>query len=351
MGLGHAEIFASVQEEILSGRRRPGEQLPTDQELAESFSASRATVQRAMSELARSGLVRRAPRWGTRVADPSRHIIGQIAVVTPVPMIGSRGGEWLSGISERAREAGYCAAVQDCQGSANRAAQIAKTLIRDGVSGVIWAPIGVDEDAEIIRLFNQAGVPVICWGRLDVEGTNVSYMTSDNRHAGELLARHLISKGHQRIATIAACHTQEAMDQRLGILAVYAESGFPVDPSFVIEVRDLEEIQWVVDALLKRPDAPTVIHAVNDLLAAEVMAAIDQLGKRVPDDCAVVGVGDEMMSKALLSPLTTCRLKTPRVGRLITSLLLNIISGKLDGTQKINLEYELIVRRSCGMSK
>ncbi|QIE54702.1 UTRA domain-containing protein [Pikeienuella piscinae] len=52
----------------------PGALIPAETELAEEFGCARATVGRALRELAASGLVERRRRAGTRVAEqPSRH--------------------------------------------------------------------------------------------------------------------------------------------------------------------------------------------------------------------------------------------------------------------------------------
>lgn len=60
-------IFVALRDDILSGRRADGSNLPTEYELADIHGVSRITARRALNELAGAGLVSRRPRQGTRV--------------------------------------------------------------------------------------------------------------------------------------------------------------------------------------------------------------------------------------------------------------------------------------------
>lgn len=55
---------------ILSGKLRPGERIPSENELSTSFSLSRMTVRKAISELVRRGVLRSEKGKGTFVVNP-----------------------------------------------------------------------------------------------------------------------------------------------------------------------------------------------------------------------------------------------------------------------------------------
>ena len=63
------EIAAAIR----SGEWRPGDRVPTEQELAARYGCARATVSKALGELAASGLVERRRKAGTFVAHPPVH--------------------------------------------------------------------------------------------------------------------------------------------------------------------------------------------------------------------------------------------------------------------------------------
>jgi GntR family histidine utilization transcriptional repressor len=66
--VSYKQVKNHVLEGIRSGQWRPGELIPKEQELADSFGCARMTVHRALRELAEAGLVERRRRSGTRVA-------------------------------------------------------------------------------------------------------------------------------------------------------------------------------------------------------------------------------------------------------------------------------------------
>lgn len=69
----HRRIYSDLEDRILSGALAPGRRLPFEHELMQDYGCSRATVSKALSELAARGLVVRRRRAGTFVAQPKAH--------------------------------------------------------------------------------------------------------------------------------------------------------------------------------------------------------------------------------------------------------------------------------------
>ena len=65
----HERLRKHLLRELAHGRLRPGNALPTEFELAISAKMSRNTVRQALSELQRSGLIRRVRGRGTFIHD------------------------------------------------------------------------------------------------------------------------------------------------------------------------------------------------------------------------------------------------------------------------------------------
>ncbi|WP_433169262.1 LacI family DNA-binding transcriptional regulator [Kribbella sp. CA-247076] len=97
--------------------------------------------------------------------------------------------------------------------------------------------------------------------------------------------------------------------------------------------------------LLKDPGV-TAIFAANDQMAAGVLRAAAESGRRVPDDLSVVGYDDAEVAGFLSPPLTTVRQDLDGVGRHCVSVLLSSMRGdKLDWSTRL-LAPELVVRAS-----
>lgn len=75
-------VRADVLDRIRSGEWAPGSLIPTEQEMAAQMGCARATVNRALRELADSGIVQRRRKVGTRVtATPSRRTTLSLPVI------------------------------------------------------------------------------------------------------------------------------------------------------------------------------------------------------------------------------------------------------------------------------
>lgn len=67
MTVTYRDVKADILAKITQGIWPPGELVPNETELAESYGCARATVNRAMRELAEAGLIERRRKAGTRV--------------------------------------------------------------------------------------------------------------------------------------------------------------------------------------------------------------------------------------------------------------------------------------------
>ena len=67
--LPNERVYRVIRERIDQGKYKPGQQLPTVGELAESLSVSRATVVKAMRQLQADGYVVSRARWASFVSD------------------------------------------------------------------------------------------------------------------------------------------------------------------------------------------------------------------------------------------------------------------------------------------
>jgi GntR family histidine utilization transcriptional repressor len=66
----HQRIVNDIEGKILSGEWAPGQRIPFELELAAQYNCSRMTVNKAMTQLARSGLIERRKKSGSFVTQP-----------------------------------------------------------------------------------------------------------------------------------------------------------------------------------------------------------------------------------------------------------------------------------------
>jgi LacI family transcriptional regulator len=94
--------------------------------------------------------------------------------------------------------------------------------------------------------------------------------------------------------------------------------------------------------------APTAIVASDDIVAAMAIKTLQQMGLRVPQDVAVIGIDDQHFCTYLNPALTTVRLPVLTAGRRAVEVLLDRITGQCDTPEHVILPCSLVVRESCG---
>jgi DNA-binding LacI/PurR family transcriptional regulator len=78
-------------------------------------------------------------------------------------------------------------------------------------------------------------------------------------------------------------------------------------------------------ALLRRNPGLDGVFVANDLMAIGVLETLQALGRRVPDDVAVIGFDDVAEAAATSPPLTTVRQPLEEMTRAMADLLLRRI--------------------------
>ncbi|MFD2058279.1 histidine utilization repressor [Mesorhizobium calcicola] len=66
----HQRILSDIRERIMSGAWAPGHRIPFEHELSAQYNCSRMTVNKALSQLAKAGLIERRRRSGSFVRQP-----------------------------------------------------------------------------------------------------------------------------------------------------------------------------------------------------------------------------------------------------------------------------------------
>jgi DNA-binding LacI/PurR family transcriptional regulator len=70
------------------------------------------------------------------------------------------------------------------------------------------------------------------------------------------------------------------------------------------------------------------------------------MGRRIPDDVAVVGYEDSVIAASTLPPLSTVRQPTEEMGREMARLLLAALASGRQVPRQVVLATELVVRES-----
>jgi DNA-binding LacI/PurR family transcriptional regulator len=131
-----------------------------------------------------------------------------------------------------------------------------------------------------------------------------------------------------------------------------ADHGLLVEEEWMFSnVFDIQDGKRVLRTILNLREAPTAVFTGSDQVAAGMIMAAKALGKKVPDDIAVIGFDDQPIAKVVEPSLTTIRQPIEELGKTAMEVLIDLIAFKKDTKhQEILLPYDLVIRDST-MSK
>lgn len=147
----------------------------------------------------------------------------------------------------------------------------------------------------------------------------------DQFGGAEAAVRHLLDLGHSTVAHLAG--PQDWMDARWrleGWLATLAAAGAPPAAAEYGDWSARSGYSAMHRLLADDPDL-TAVFAANDQMALGALRALDEAGRRVPEDVSIVGFDDVPEAEFFRPPLTTVRQRFAEEGGLAVALLLDII--------------------------
>lgn len=156
---------------------------------------------------------------------------------------------------------------------------------------------------------------------------------------------HLVSLGHTRIALVG--YPDDRLD---GYRYVLLEHGLPewelVDYPGLIHTPDRG--YQMTRQLMARPERPTALFATSDEVAIGALAALQDMGFRVPGDIALASIDDIALARMVRPALTTVRVPVESFATYALRMLETHEQYPNSEPASVLLETELIVRDSCG---
>lgn len=198
-----------------------------------------------------------------------------------------------------------------------------------GVRGVI---LGDRFDAAVVASLRASGVPVVNLSS-DPEDDAGARVEADHRAIGELAAAYLLGRRFRHFAYCGDAGSAAARRRRRAFVEALAREGRSCR---VIEGaagaddattdREAEMRAW--QAGLAKLPAPAAVFCFNDILAARVLDAALSMGRKVPEELAVLGVDDdELVCEHAPTPLSSVRHPLEELGARGAELLAAIMAG------------------------
>lgn len=247
-------------------------------------------------------------------------------------------------IEAAAAAAGYGILIADSRGDVSLQTEAISRLIEYGVDGLVIVP----------RLGTRIAGLDIPVAVIDSPSTPGNTVAADHWQGGELVGRHLLSYGHQKVLLIGKNPASVVQSDRLGGI----RAGLGKQTHIEILWIEPHEAEFGKGAHLglnaKIAAGVTAIAAVSDVHALRAITELYHSGYRVPDDVSVIGFDDLFWASGITPALSTVRMDLPRIGEIAIASLIQAIEGKLQNHQgpvpafgSARVPMTLIPRQTC----
>lgn len=280
---------------------------------------SRRAVEAAVLELnyvpnaaARTLKTRRTDTVALVIAEPADRIFGEPFFAGIV-----------RGISTAVSDAGKQLVLMLSQAGA-RTGHLENYLSRQHVDGVLL--LSLHDDDELPAAIRSRELPMVIGGRSG--GADAPWVDVDNDHGAALAAQLLIETGCRVIATITGPFDMTAgRDRYAGFEAALRGAGRTLGEDLVAtgDFSRASGAAAMAELLARRPDIDGVFCA-NDPMAAAALRVLQDAGRRVPEDVAVIGFDDSSLAVTTNPSLTTISQHLEDMGRAMVEMLLEQVN-------------------------
>ena len=251
----------------------------------------------------------------------------------------------LSGAEQEARRQDFGVIISSIEPEGSGTEYALPAMMERRVDGILLAAPHMEEEAALEHVLDRA-IPTVSVH--PVPGGGITTVGSDDEQIGLIATRHLLERGRRVIGHLIGARGQHTAEARLsGYRKALEEAHVAFDPDLLEEGGwDMGGGQAATQRLLARRPNLTAIFTQNDLMAIGALSALREAGRRVPDDCAVVGCDDIDMAPYTTPPLTSVHVPFYERGAEAMRLLLGMVSDGAIGERSVILPVHLIVRGS-----
>jgi LacI family transcriptional regulator, galactose operon repressor len=260
--------------------------------------------------------------------------------------------EVINGIEPVASVRGYGLLLCSSSEDAGKERSDLEMLRGRQVDGIVLATANASGNTDMLLQLTKQGTSLVMIDRDDHPSVKCHRVLTDDEQVGALATSHLLDTGRRAIAHIGGPPIVHARRREKGWRAALQARRIKMDESWFVRGGFMESDGYrAMKRLLTVRPKIDAVFAANDPAAIGAMKAIWEAGLRVPNDIAVVGVGDIALGDLLRVPLTTVGWSRRDQGRHAAELLLNGLDGDADRPQRVIIPPRLVVRESSGPAR
>lgn len=256
----------------------------------------------------------------------------------------------ISGIEHVANEKGYNVIVTLSDESFDKEVINMEMLANGSIDGFI---LSLSKETQLRRDFHHIsevinqGMPVVMFDRVTNDISCDKVIIDDNFAAYEAVQK-LIDAGFKNIALITTVDYVSVGKLRTdGYIKALKTNDIAIDPDLILKIEDIDNCTDQIEKLIKNHNIDA-IFAVNELFAVTAIKSAKKQGINVPENLAVIGFTDGIISKYSTPSITTVSQNGISMGQKAAKLLIDRLENEEEDefyTTEI-IETHLVERES-----
>jgi len=252
----------------------------------------------------------------------------------------------LRGVQAAALEHSYLTSVAFHDGKpSDEIRQLEMLLGR--IDGLVVTP--ANQRTRLVSLLKKANLPVVCMSE-PLEGLDTDFVGDDDTEGGRLAARHLLQEGCVPFAYLGETpSTISDLAILKGAKEALLGAGKRMSTKLILWGNLTEgQARENVDRLLGLRPAPKAIFAFSDLAAMWALRQLEERGRRVPKDIALMGYDNIEFAAHARVPLTSISQPNYEIGYQAAATLLRRLRQKdfSSSRKRIIFTPHLVIRAS-----
>jgi LacI family transcriptional regulator len=257
----------------------------------------------------------------------------------------------ISGIEQIANERGYNVIVTLSDESFDKEVINMEMLANGSIDGFIMSLSKETQYRKdfhhIIEVINQ-GMPVVMFDRVTNDISCDKVIIDDSLAAYEAVQK-LIQIGYKNIALITTVDYVSVGKLRTdGYIKALRTNDIAIDPDLILKIEDIDNCSDQIEQLI-RDNTIDAIFAVNELFAVTAIKTAKKQGISVPENMAVIGFTDGIISKYSSPSITTVGQNGIEMGNKAAQMLINRLETELEEEEHYKteiIETHLVIRES-----
>ncbi|OAR81638.1 LacI family DNA-binding transcriptional regulator [Enterobacter hormaechei] len=234
----------------------------------------------------------------------------------------------LHAITAKAEEEGFDVILQTSKSSEDDLQKCVGKIKQKMIKGIIMLSSPANES--FFATLDEYGVPVVVIGKVEGNYQNIYSVDTDNFRDSAILTDSFIKHGRTKIACLhAPLDYHVSIDRLAGYKSSLEKQGIAINPDWVIDGGYTHESALQAACqLLSSDNPPDAVFATDSMKLLSLYRAADALNLTIPEQVAMAGYSDPMLSLILTPAPGGFDIPTRKLGEESCDVLFRCIAGK-----------------------